>query len=252
MGAVVCGLHADHGVRLRCGVGVHRARGQRPGRGGRARRRHRCCPPTSCVVGIGATPNVELAGRAPALALGNGVLCDAGGRPAWPGVVAVGDCAAWYDPRVGTAPAGSSTGPARSSDRGAAVAGAAVRGRAARAVPARRTSGPTSTACRIQFAGTPPAGDRSRCEDGRPRRAQLPRRLPPRRRAGRRARHEPGPPVHPLAPPARRGRRAGRAGRQPAGPCRLEMTRSPTRPRRPHPRRRPRSVRDPRRTPRPA
>ncbi|GAB3615934.1 FAD/NAD(P)-binding oxidoreductase [Okibacterium endophyticum] len=53
------------------------------------------------VVGIGAIPNVEwLYGSG--LTIANGVLCDAGGRADESGrVFALGDVAAWWDPRTG-------------------------------------------------------------------------------------------------------------------------------------------------------
>ncbi|GAA2418331.1 FAD-dependent oxidoreductase [Streptomyces coeruleofuscus] len=99
MGAIVSALHADHGVRLLCGVGVKGLSGERrvdavlleDGRGIRA---------DIVVVGVGARPCVEwLAGSG--VALDNGVKCGADGRTSVAGVVAVGDCANWYDPRAG-------------------------------------------------------------------------------------------------------------------------------------------------------
>lgn len=99
MGAVVSGLHADHGVRLLCGVGVKGLGGERQvdsvlledGRG---------VPADIVVVGVGARPCVEwLEGSG--VALDNGVKCGADGRTSLAGVVAVGDCANWYDPRAG-------------------------------------------------------------------------------------------------------------------------------------------------------
>lgn len=99
MGAVVSGLHADHGVRLVCGVGVK-------GLSGESRvdavllEDGRSLPADIVVVGVGARPNVEwLEGSG--IALDNGVKCGADGRTSLAGVVAVGDCANWYDPRAG-------------------------------------------------------------------------------------------------------------------------------------------------------
>ncbi|NEC85549.1 FAD-dependent oxidoreductase [Streptomyces sp. SID12501] len=100
MGAVVSGLHADHGVRLLCGVGVKGLSGERQVEAvlladGRS------VPADIVVVGVGARPCVDwLAGSG--VALENGVKCGADGRTSLAGVVAVGDCANWYDPRVGT------------------------------------------------------------------------------------------------------------------------------------------------------
>ncbi|MDC2955050.1 FAD-dependent oxidoreductase [Streptomyces gilvifuscus] len=99
MGAVVSGLHADHGVRLLCGVGVK-------GLSGEERveavllEDGRSVPADIVVVGVGARPCVEwLEGSG--IALDNGVKCGADGRTSLAGVVAVGDCANWYDPRAG-------------------------------------------------------------------------------------------------------------------------------------------------------
>ncbi|MFE5818906.1 NAD(P)/FAD-dependent oxidoreductase [Streptomyces sp. NPDC056479] len=99
MGALVSALHADHGVRLLCGVGVK-------GLSGETRvdavllEDGRTLPADIVVVGVGARPCVEwLEGSG--VALDNGVKCGADGRTSLAGVVAVGDCANWYDPRAG-------------------------------------------------------------------------------------------------------------------------------------------------------
>ncbi|MEU5607663.1 FAD-dependent oxidoreductase [Streptomyces sparsogenes] len=99
MGRVLSGLHADHGVRLLCGVGVKGVGGERrvdsvlleDGRG---------VPADSVVVGVGAKPCVDWL-QGSGIALDNGVKCGADGRTSLAGVVAVGDCANWYDPRAG-------------------------------------------------------------------------------------------------------------------------------------------------------
>lgn len=99
MGRVVSALHADHGVRLLCGVGVKGLSGE-----------HRVdavlledgrsIPADTVVVGVGARPCVEwLEGSG--VALDNGVKCGVDGRTSVAGVVAVGDCANWYDPHTG-------------------------------------------------------------------------------------------------------------------------------------------------------
>ncbi|CAL9364938.1 NAD(P)/FAD-dependent oxidoreductase [Streptomyces sp. enrichment culture] len=99
MGAVVSALHADHGVRLLCGVGVK-------GLGGEHRveavllEDGRTLPADTVVVGVGAVPCVDWL-RGSGVALGNGVTCGADGRTSLAGVVAVGDCADWYDPATG-------------------------------------------------------------------------------------------------------------------------------------------------------
>ncbi|MER6125914.1 FAD-dependent oxidoreductase [Streptomyces sp. NPDC001795] len=100
MGGIVSALHADHGVRLLCGVGVK-------GLGGERRvdavllEDGRSIPADTVVVGVGARPCVDwLEGSG--VALDNGVKCGADGRTSLAGVVAVGDCANWYDPHTGT------------------------------------------------------------------------------------------------------------------------------------------------------
>lgn len=99
MGGIVSALHADHGVRLLCGVGVKRLSGEsrvdavllEDGRS---------IPADTVVVGVGARPCVEwLEGSG--VALDSGVKCGADGRTSLAGVVAVGDCASWYDPHAG-------------------------------------------------------------------------------------------------------------------------------------------------------
>ena len=99
MGRVVSALHTDHGVRLICGAGVRGLAGN--GRvEGVTLDDGRLLPADVVLVGVGAQPNVDwLEGSG--LELENGVRCDAGGLTSSPGVVAVGDCAAWYDPRLG-------------------------------------------------------------------------------------------------------------------------------------------------------
>ena len=99
MGGIVSALHADHGVRLLCGVGVK-------GLSGETRvdavllDDGRSIPADIVVVGVGARPCVEwLEGSG--VVLDNGVKCGADGRTSLAGVVAVGDCASWYDPHAG-------------------------------------------------------------------------------------------------------------------------------------------------------
>ncbi|MEW2398746.1 FAD-dependent oxidoreductase [Streptomyces sp. NPDC046862] len=99
MGSIVSALHADHGVRLKCGVGVKGLSGERRVdavllEDGSS------IPADIVVVGVGARPCVDwLEGSG--IELDNGVKCGADGRTSLAGVVAVGDCANWYDPRAG-------------------------------------------------------------------------------------------------------------------------------------------------------
>jgi NADPH-dependent 2,4-dienoyl-CoA reductase/sulfur reductase-like enzyme len=101
LGAAVARLHAKHGTRLLCGVGVSGLTGAKRVTGVElADGRHLAADVV--VAGVGAIPNVEwLDGSG--LELANGVVCDAGGATSIPNVVAVGDCSAWYEPCVGTA-----------------------------------------------------------------------------------------------------------------------------------------------------
>jgi NADPH-dependent 2,4-dienoyl-CoA reductase/sulfur reductase-like enzyme len=96
MGAVVANLHAVNGVDLICGTAVeefHTADGKVTGvRLADGRR----LDTDVIVVGIGADPNVEwLEGSG--VEVSGGVVCDAMGRTNIPQIVAVGDCAAWFD-----------------------------------------------------------------------------------------------------------------------------------------------------------
>ncbi|MEV0600560.1 FAD-dependent oxidoreductase [Streptomyces sp. NPDC050315] len=101
MAAAVSELHADHGVRLVCGTGVRGVAGKQRVEAvvlddGRS------LPADIVVVGIGANPCTDwLEGSGVALDNG-GVRCGTDGITSVPGVVAVGDCAAWYDPAFGT------------------------------------------------------------------------------------------------------------------------------------------------------
>lgn len=102
MGAACGELHAANGTRLLTATGVtglvtaaggNRVTGVELFDG-------RELPADVVVVGIGAQPNVEwLEGSG--LALAGGVVTDARGATALPGVVAVGDCAAAWSPAAG-------------------------------------------------------------------------------------------------------------------------------------------------------
>ncbi|MFC7722615.1 NAD(P)/FAD-dependent oxidoreductase [Nonomuraea recticatena] len=99
MAEAIATLHERRGVRLVRGAyvteltGAGRVDGVRLADGAHL-------PADVVVVGIGAIPNISwLEGSG--LELGDGVLCDEGGGTRVPGVVAVGDCAAWFDPAQG-------------------------------------------------------------------------------------------------------------------------------------------------------
>ena len=109
MGLVVSSLHADHGVRLLCGVGVVGLRGDGPvdartGPTGRVTGIEladgRIIDADVVVVGVGVRPDVDwLIGTG--LNIANGVVCDDVGATGIPEVVAVGDCATWFEPALG-------------------------------------------------------------------------------------------------------------------------------------------------------
>ncbi|HEX6341301.1 NAD(P)/FAD-dependent oxidoreductase [Umezawaea sp.] len=93
IGAVCGELHLDHGVRLRCGVGVDHVSPS-----GVVLTDGEVLPADLVVAGVGAHPATGwLAGSG--VAIGNGVLCDQGGVTSVPGVVAVGDVARWSGQR---------------------------------------------------------------------------------------------------------------------------------------------------------
>ena len=100
MGAVVGGLHGLNGVELICGTGIDLFYSGEGTVTGLRLTDGRYVPADLVLVGIGAIPNTGwLAGSG--VETGNGIVCDAAGRTNVPGIVAVGDCAAWFDSRLG-------------------------------------------------------------------------------------------------------------------------------------------------------
>jgi len=97
---VFAGLHRDHGVDLRFGVQVD----QITGSGGRADGVRLAdgshVPADAVIVGIGITPNSQLA-EAAGLETGNGIVTDARLRSSDPDIYAVGDVANAYHPLLG-------------------------------------------------------------------------------------------------------------------------------------------------------
>ena len=97
---VFAGLHRDHGVDLRFGVQVSeitssggRVRGVRLGDGSQVEA-------DAVIVGVGITPNSQLA-EAAGLAVSNGVVVDARLRSSDPDIYAAGDVASAYHPALG-------------------------------------------------------------------------------------------------------------------------------------------------------
>jgi NADPH-dependent 2,4-dienoyl-CoA reductase/sulfur reductase-like enzyme len=163
MGGIVSALHADHGVRLLCGVGVKGLSGERvvdavlleDGR---------TVPADIVVVGVGARPCVEwLEGSG--IALDNGVKCGADGRTSLAGVVAVGDCANWYDPRAGAHRRVEHWTGARERP-GAAIATLLAGGAAEPGVPRPPYFWSDQYGVKIQFAGHAAGADSVTVEEG--------------------------------------------------------------------------------------
>ncbi|WP_326654541.1 NAD(P)/FAD-dependent oxidoreductase [Streptomyces sp. NBC_01750] len=165
MGGVVSTLHADHGVRLLCGVGVK-------GLSGTARveavllEDGRCLPADTVVVGVGARPCVEWLDGC-GVVLDNGVKCGADGRTSVSGLVAVGDCASWYDPVAGVHRRVEHwTGARERPD--AAVAALLSGGAATPGVPKPPYFWSDQYGVRIQFAGHSAGADSVTVEEGLP------------------------------------------------------------------------------------
>jgi NADPH-dependent 2,4-dienoyl-CoA reductase/sulfur reductase-like enzyme len=165
MGRIVSALHADHGVRLLCGVGVK-------GLSGDTRVSAvllddgRTVPADTVVVGVGARPCVEwLEGSG--VALDNGVKCGADGRTSLAGVVAVGDCASWYDPRAGAHRRVEHWTGARERPE-AAVAALLSWGAAEPGVPRPPYFWSDQYGVKIQFVGHAAGADSVTIEEGTP------------------------------------------------------------------------------------
>ncbi|MEV7649335.1 FAD-dependent oxidoreductase [Arthrobacter sp. NPDC089319] len=99
MGAAVAGLHAAGGVDMLCGTSIASFRKDGSSVSHVVLDDGRELPADLVLVGVGGQPNTDwLIGSG--IQLGNGVLCDAAGRTNIPSIVAVGDCAAWWNPRL--------------------------------------------------------------------------------------------------------------------------------------------------------
>jgi NADPH-dependent 2,4-dienoyl-CoA reductase/sulfur reductase-like enzyme len=95
MGAACGALHVDHGVDLRCGVGVAGFEGEDRVTGVRLTD-GQVVPADLVVVGIGVAPATAWL-ESSGLELNDGVVCDEHCRAA-PGVFAAGDVARWTNP----------------------------------------------------------------------------------------------------------------------------------------------------------
>ena len=98
LGLVVAALHERHGVRLECGVPVAGLTGTDQVTGVELLD-GTVLPADVVVVGIGSGPAVDWLADS-GLDVSRGVSCSSVGLAA-PGVWAVGDCSAWYDPYRG-------------------------------------------------------------------------------------------------------------------------------------------------------
>lgn len=97
--SAIAEVHAANGVTLICGTGVDGLTGDERVTGV-ALKDGRHIAADVVLVAIGARPNVEWLLGSP-VELGEGILCDAVGRTSVPSVIAVGDCASWFDPYLG-------------------------------------------------------------------------------------------------------------------------------------------------------
>ncbi len=101
LGSAVAGLHRANGVDLHLGIPVVGLRGQ--GRvTGVELADGRIIEADVVLAGIGADAAVGWLADS-GLDLANGVVCDSQGATSAPGVYAVGDCSAWFDPSLGRA-----------------------------------------------------------------------------------------------------------------------------------------------------
>ncbi len=100
MAADISALHEINGVQLICDAAIESYYSGEGVVSGLRLADGRYLPADVVLVAVGAIPNTEwLAGSG--VELRDGVLCDPMGRTNAPGVVAVGDCAAWLDEESG-------------------------------------------------------------------------------------------------------------------------------------------------------
>jgi 3-phenylpropionate/trans-cinnamate dioxygenase ferredoxin reductase component len=93
-------LHREHGVDLRCEVAVSEVTGRNESVTGLMLSDGSRIDADMVLVGIGITPNTELAAAA-GLDVGNGVIVDEHLRSSDPDIYAAGDVANAYNPRLG-------------------------------------------------------------------------------------------------------------------------------------------------------
>jgi NADPH-dependent 2,4-dienoyl-CoA reductase/sulfur reductase-like enzyme len=100
MAADISALHEINGVQLICDATIESYYSGEGVVGGLRLADGRYLPADVVLVGVGAIRNTEWPAGS-GIGLRDGVLCDPMGRTHAPGVVAVGDCAAWLDEESG-------------------------------------------------------------------------------------------------------------------------------------------------------
>ncbi|WP_400995854.1 NAD(P)/FAD-dependent oxidoreductase [Agromyces sp. GXQ0307] len=100
LGGMFADLHREHGVEVRTEVAVSAIVGERGRVRGVVLSTGEEVPADLVVVGIGATPNVELAASA-RLTIDDGIVTDASFRTSADGVYAAGDVANVFNPTLG-------------------------------------------------------------------------------------------------------------------------------------------------------
>ena len=101
MGEVVAGLQEARGVTLLRSTTIDSIESTGERVTGLNLTNGQQLPADLVLVGIGAVPNTGWLSFS-GLDVKNGVLCDSLGRTSLPGIVAVGDCAAWFDEEAGS------------------------------------------------------------------------------------------------------------------------------------------------------
>lgn len=163
LGALVGARHRDHGVDLRCGVGVTALEGGAQVEALRLADGARV-PADLVVIGVGAVPETTwLEGSG--LRLEDGVVCDAACRAA-PGVVAAGDVARWHNPVFGVSMRVEHW--TNAVEQATHAAASLLAGDAAEPYAHVPYVWTDQYELRLQIAGHPQPGDATRIVDGTP------------------------------------------------------------------------------------
>lgn len=156
MGQACARLHAEHGTKLLCGVGVGEIVGDRRVEGVRLSD-GTFVPADVLVVGIGVVPNVDWL-QGSGLRTPDGITCDATLNVGHPAVYAAGDVASWSNQLFGMRMRCEQW--TNAADQGTHAARNLLAGRSA-ATPfiSANYFWSDQYAVRIQFAGIPSAGE---------------------------------------------------------------------------------------------